>query len=164
LGGAAGKRIRLFSGSAEFQDRFGDAVCIQVIVRNKFPVRTSGSNVCPGEPYHFNRYKAVMVHANISNGTAKTTRYIMFFYCNKIGTEEYIAEVIIKKSGNDKSYYLHTVEIKSKLHSALRTGSDTSAPSGAFKLIIAQKLSEVKGTRRLIKNLTQKKSCLKIKF
>jgi hypothetical protein len=62
-----------------------------------------------------------------------------------IGTGEYIAEVIIKKSDDDKSYYLHRVEIKTKLHGAFKTGSDTGAPEGASKLIIAQKLAEVKG-------------------
>jgi hypothetical protein len=62
----------------------------------------------------------------------------------KIGPADYIAEVVIKKSDEDKSYYLHKVEIKTKLHSAFKTGSDTGAPEGASKLIIAQRVDFVK--------------------
>jgi hypothetical protein len=62
-----------------------------------------------------------------------------------IGTEGYIVEVIIKKSGDDSSYYLHRVEVKEKLHDAFKTGSDTSASAGASILIIAEKLQAVKG-------------------
>jgi hypothetical protein len=82
----------------------------------------------------------------------------------KIGTEDYIAEVIVEQSKNKKNkFYLHEVETKEKAQSAFKTatersalqafqedaqsvfktGMDTSAPQ-ASRLIIARKLSEVK--------------------
>jgi hypothetical protein len=64
----------------------------------------------------------------------------------KIENQEYIEEVVVieQSKGKKNTFYLHEVEIKTKLQRAFKTGSDTSAP-GASKLIIAQKLEEVKG-------------------
>ncbi|GHT63411.1 hypothetical protein FACS1894110_01160 [Spirochaetia bacterium] len=63
----------------------------------------------------------------------------------QIGNEEYIGEVIVNHyEANENGYYLHEVEIKSKLRDAFKTGLDTSASEGASTLIIAQKLKEVK--------------------
>jgi hypothetical protein len=63
-----------------------------------------------------------------------------------IGTADYIVEVILEQNaGKETTYYLHEVEIKSKLHSVFKTGTQPSTPEGASKLIIAKKLDSVKG-------------------
>ncbi|GHU88313.1 hypothetical protein FACS189476_05210 [Spirochaetia bacterium] len=62
-----------------------------------------------------------------------------------IGGKPYIAEVILTKKKEKTRYYLHEVEIKEKLQGAfIQTGTETGTPNGASKLIIAQKLKEVK--------------------
>jgi hypothetical protein len=81
-----------------------------------------------------------------------------------IGNVEYIAEVIIKQSqSKNNDFYLHEVEIKEKAQSTFKTATERSAPQAlekaqstfktgmdtgapqASKLIITQKLKEVKG-------------------
>ena len=63
----------------------------------------------------------------------------------KIGSKDYIAEVIIEQNKSKRNeYYLHEVEVKEKAQSAFKTATERSAPQ-ASKLIIAKKLEDVKG-------------------
>jgi hypothetical protein len=63
----------------------------------------------------------------------------------KIGSMEYIGEVIINcGKDNNKVFYLHEVEVKTKLLDACTTGMDTCASDGASKLRIARLVDFVK--------------------
>ena len=62
----------------------------------------------------------------------------------KIGGEDYICEVVVKKNDKRNSFYLHEVEIKKTLEDMFKTTTE-GAISQASKLILGKHLAEVKG-------------------
>ncbi|MDR1932296.1 MAG: hypothetical protein LBQ57_05655 [Spirochaetales bacterium] len=64
-----------------------------------------------------------------------------------IGGSPYIGEVVLTRRSGSAKFYLHEVETQEKLRSgaSFQAGTESGTPLGASKLIIAQKLEEVKG-------------------
>ena len=62
----------------------------------------------------------------------------------KIGAEDYICEVIVKRDAKRTAFYLHEVEIKRTLEDMFKTTTE-GAISQASKLILGKRLAEVKG-------------------
>lgn len=61
----------------------------------------------------------------------------------KIGTEDYICEVVVKRDAKRAAFYLHEVEIKRTLEDMFKTTTE-GAISQASKLILGKHLAEVK--------------------
>lgn len=61
----------------------------------------------------------------------------------KIGTEDYICEVVVKRDAKRTAFYLHEVEIKRTLEDMFKTTTE-GAISQASKLILGKHLAEVK--------------------
>ena len=62
----------------------------------------------------------------------------------RIGKDDYICEVVVKKDAKRTAFYLHEVEIKKTLEDMFKTTTE-GAISQASKLILGKHLQEVKG-------------------
>ena len=60
----------------------------------------------------------------------------------KIGTEDYICEVVVKQGAERQGFYLHEVELTKKLADVFKTANGSTSTS--FKLIISQHIENVK--------------------
>lgn len=63
----------------------------------------------------------------------------------KIGEEDYVCEVVVKKVRGQQRFYLHEVEIKKTLDGVFKSVANSGNASQVSKLIIGKHLAEVKG-------------------
>ncbi len=63
----------------------------------------------------------------------------------KIGEEDYVCEVVVKKVRGQQRFYLHEVEIKKTLDGVFKSVANNGNASQVSKLIIGKHLAEVKG-------------------
>lgn len=63
----------------------------------------------------------------------------------KIGEEDYVCEVVVKKVRGQQRFYLHEVEIKRTLDGVFKSVANNGNASQVSKLILGKHLAEVKG-------------------
>ncbi len=63
----------------------------------------------------------------------------------KIGTEDYVCEVVVKRDSKKSAFYLHEVEIKKTLEGVFKSVANNGYASQVSKLIFGKYLTEVKG-------------------
>jgi hypothetical protein len=79
----------------------------------------------------------------------------------KIGTQDYIAEVIVNEYKNgDRNYYLHEVEERKKLLDATQNGFKSVTPKGASYLRALQLIRDVSLTTPLSPQSAEKSSAI----
>ena len=63
----------------------------------------------------------------------------------KIGTEDYVCEVVVKRDSKKSAFYLHEVEIKKTLEGVFKSVANNGYASQVSRLIIGKHIAEVKG-------------------
>lgn len=63
----------------------------------------------------------------------------------KLGEDDYVCEVVVKKVRGQQRFYLHEVEIKKTLDGVFKSVANNGNASQASKLIIGKHIAEVKG-------------------